>query len=152
VRKHNPEVFIELGTFMGGITLAIHEEFPDLEIHSFDIVPENLGHNISFFNGDKVKFYTEDIIKNENQVLVSLLKKLKEVKKILYCDNGNKEDEIKIYSKFLSKGDLAGCHDWVFEVNPKNIKDSLINFEPYDLETYLNDDYAVYSRFWIKVR
>lgn len=146
---YSPNLFIELGTFAGGMTLAIHEEFPDLEIHTFDI-SDNVGTNRFLFSG-KVHFRNENILGAENSQLVLLLTQTSG-KIMLYCDNGNKEFEINTYANFLKLGDIIGCHDWLFEVNPKNVEFALRDFEPFDRETYLNENWAIHTRFWVKRR
>ncbi len=147
IRKYEPKVFIELGTFMGGLTLAIHEEFPDMTIWTFDHI-DNLGENRSLFYNN-VNFVIGDVLAGENSYLVYLLEFTKE-KKILYCDNGNKEYEINTYAKYLLPGNVLGCHDWLAEIDPLKVEKTLMEFTPFDRTTYLNNKSTIFSRFWMK--
>ena len=44
---------------------------------------------------------------------------------IVYCDNGNKKEEIRIFSKYMKEGDIVAVHDWMFEIFPKDIPSGL---------------------------
>lgn len=123
---------IELGSFHGGLTLQLSDNFPEAEIHSFDI---------SLFDGmakilDGVKnklannifFYKENVLNKKSQILLNLLKSDK--KKFLYCDNGRKIKEANRYAPYLNKGDILGVHDWGVEICEKNINKVLVDFKP----------------------
>jgi len=148
IRDHNPQMIVELGTHRGGMTLLLHEEFLDVEIHTFD---QKALIDLGLFDHKKVFFYKEEIIKNESLVLIKLLEDNFDKRKLLYCDNGNKEKEIESYSKYLSPGDLLGCHDWMSEVKPENINPILekLNFVPIPENKILKEK-DLFSRFWIK--
>lgn len=150
IKQFDPELFIELGTFQGGLTLIIHEEFPALKIYSFDHINRLSSSRKKSLFDKFVTFYIQDLINFPNKFLIDFLVANKSVKKILYCDNGNKTYEINTYSKYLSVGDVIGCHDWFVEVNPEDVKDSLENFVPYKLDLWKNSH--LLSRFWIKVK
>jgi len=146
----NPMIFIELGTFNGGLTLILHEEFGNsLEISSFDkknyISPKDKE---LLFNNQNVTFFEEDLLIRENKRLVTLLKEFSGTRKILYCDNGNKETEINFYAKYLDSGDLLGCHDYFVQLDPLNIKETIKNFEPFNWDQW--EDSRLFSRFWRK--
>lgn len=146
VEEFNPDMFIELGTFMGGFTLALHEKFPKLDIRSFDV---DIRCDTGLF-GNTVKFYRENLLNGESQKLVRILKLHKSRKKILYCDNGNKIYEMNTYGKYLAVGDLIGCHDWMFEVGPYDIEELILKFAPHDHYTYIEE--GLWTRFWLKVK
>jgi len=148
VKEFNPKLFIELGTFQGGLTLIIHEKFSALRICSFDHIERLSEPRKNFLFNKSVTFYLQDLISSPNKILIDLLISNKSIKKILYCDNGNKTYEINTYAKYLSIGDVIGCHDWFVEVNPKNVEDSLRNFIPYHLDVWKSSH--LLSRFWIK--
>ena len=146
--RFKPDMIIELGTFHGGATLVFHEAMLDVEIHTFD--KQNLI-DLGLFDRNKVFFYQEDLIDAENSTVVKVLETNKHKRKILYCDNGNKEKEIKLYAKYLSAGDLLGCHDWRAEVRPEVIAPVLLkhNFvSSPDNDLFRNKN--LLSRFWIK--
>ena len=148
IKKHGSKLFIELGTFQGGLSLALKEHFDDITIHTFDhknFMNEQIR---NLFDDDRVTFHQEKLLGVENEVLVHLLSFNYNIKKILYCDNGNKTFEIKTYAKYLNSGDLIGCHDWLAEVSPLAVYDALSPFIPFNEEVWF--DSMLLSRFWIK--
>ena len=125
------ELVVELGTFHGGLTLQLSDNFPDAEIHSFDIVVlegveeilKNIGNRKT-----NITFYQENILDKKSSTLVDLLKSDK--KKFLYCDNGRKIKELNCYAPYLNEGDILGTHDWNVEISKEHISKTLINFKP----------------------
>jgi cephalosporin hydroxylase len=150
-KKYNPEMLIELGTCYGGATLVFHEEMPDVEIHTFDNKADVAVNVLAAFDLHKVYFYVEDILDN-NLMLADFLRDNAGRRKILYCDNGNKEKELKTYAKYLAKGDVIGCHDWISEVNPEVIHPFMdfMKFAQLKENVKLREE-GVRSRFWIKL-
>jgi len=146
IKRHNPDIFIELGTFMGGLTLAIHEEFPELYIYSFDIKVEIDPKIMYIFNPERIEFFEKDLLTEESSTLLNILDMFG--RKLLYCDNGKKAKEINMYSKYLNKDDVIGCHDWFSELEYEDVKDALVGFEPF-CEKMWEESYLL-SRFWIK--
>lgn len=148
-KDFNPDMIIELGTHMGGATLVFHEAMLDIEIHTFDKV-ELI--DLELFDRNKVFFHKEDLLSEENETLVNLLKENKDKKKILYCDNGNKEKELELYGPYLYSGDLIGCHDWkVGGVNPDVVFPIMErNGFVYSEYNELFREKKLYSRFWFK--
>ena len=147
----NPLTFIELGTSDGGLTLILHEEFGNsLEIFSFDKSACISDKDKNFlFDSKIVTFYVENILFHEDKTKLSaLLKELSGTKKILYCDNGNKEDEINFYAKYLDSEDLLGCHDYFVQLDPTRIKDTIKDFEMFNWDRWERS--FLLSRFWIK--
>jgi hypothetical protein len=161
-----PQLIVELGTGHFGLTAIFHETDLDIEIHSFDSVNyvdradlagkrgltnEELAiFKNKVFEDGRVKFYVEDILK-ENQKVVDLLKRPE--KKLLYCDNGNKVKELSMYTKYLSKWDILGVHDWGFEgvtLDDPKVKEALEGFE---YQCHVNDLFEARqcsSRFFVK--
>lgn len=150
IEKHNPDILIEFGTFQGGLTLAIHEKFPELRIFSFD---KGAHFNVDVWKkifGKNVDIILEDLLFKLNKKFLEIVNQNLDKKIFLYCDNGNKTVEINTYSKYLKVGDVIGCHDWLVEVNPEDVKEALENFEPFCLEKWR--DSFLLSRFWIKIK
>jgi len=161
IRNHDPNIFVELGTFQGGMTLAVHEEFPKLKIHTFDrrkygddkIRNKIFGDNVHFYYGDILKLseeakktpYFENKL-DRSKTVINILNN-ESGKIFLYCDNGRKVREINLFSKYLKVGDIIGCHDWLAEVFPELIVEAIKDFEL--LENW-SENY--HSRFWIKVK
>lgn len=148
IEDFKPDLFIELGTHMGGVTLVVHEAFPDLEIHTFDFLKLL---NLDLFDLNKVSFYKENLLKGSNKILTKLLKDNKSKKKILYCDNGDKENEMDWYGDYLLSGDLIGCHDWEVEVRPEVVI-PMMNEKGFTISEYskLFEKEKLLSRFWVK--
>ena len=150
-KRHDPDMLIELGTCHAGATLVFHEEMPDVTIHTFDNKADVAVNVFNLLDPHKVSLYIEDVLDN-NLMLVDLLSSNQHKRKILYCDNGNKEVEIKSYAKYLAKGDLIGCHDWISEVRPEVIH-PFMNFMKFAQlkENVELREKGIRSRFWIKL-
>ncbi len=149
VNMHNPEMFIELGTLHGGLTMGIMEGCSDVEIHSFDYKRSlSPGLSLIFFDNGVTCHRANLMLEKPSEDLVNLLTENKHRRKILYCDNGDKIKEVNTYAKYISPGDLIGCHDWLFEIGPNEIEETLRDFEPYDHEPY--ERMLAWTRFWIK--
>lgn len=122
LQEYKPDVIVEFGTNQGGCTLLFHEELLDSRLISFDII-NNVKKRYLF--NDNVIFVNDDILIREHQRVINLLTKKPHLKKFLWCDNGNKKKEIEMYSKYLSKGDLLGVHDYGTECKYSMIKKSI---------------------------
>ena len=109
---------IEFGTMRGGLSyyFSLFCEERGAEFFTFD--------NADFPKPDRVRndFYNEDIFKNINDIR-DLIQR--DGVTILFCDNGFKRKEIKIFSKFLKKGDILAVHDWMTEVFPIDVPEGL---------------------------
>ena len=127
VLDFKPELIVEFGTCTGGMTLLFHQCCPAVPLHSFDNVSmaSSLGKigrmnkkHIERFQeqafGDSVTFYITDIFHKGRKQVEEIVKQ--PVKKLLYCDNGKKHDEMRLFGSLLLEGDLLGVHDWGFEV------------------------------------
>lgn len=144
VRYTNPDIIVEFGTGHGGLTYIFNDASPRSMIHTFNLNQKKVKHR-SVYNGN-VFFYSEDILKEPNQKVIDILKQ--DGVKFLYCDNGNKIQEVKYYSKYLNIGDVMGVHDWGEEITYEDIKDELIGFHPIKHESFEKNGWS--SRFWIK--
>jgi len=146
--EFQPELIIEFGTSKGGFTWILHSTLPDVELHTYDLKHIAAQKRIKKHMNDNVHFHTCDILsKPLPEVLKELCKDSR--KKLLYCDNGNKQLEIELYSGFLNKDDIIGCHDYGKEVHWENIKDYLLTFEAHNVNIDLKRENCM-SRFWVK--
>ena len=141
------KLIIELGTSWGGFTVLLHEALPDAEIHTFDN-ENNRTPNYAWFNQHtkNITFHKpHDVLTNRDKTVVNLLKRSEH--KLLYCDNGDKLKEVRIYSGFLNSGDILGAHDYGKEYKPWQM-DNLLekDFEPYYHEIIAEAGGT--SRFW----
>ena len=139
VDEVRPSVFVEIGNWCGGLTLTLHQKFPDMEIYSFDL--HSIAGNLYELFGSNVTFVIQDVLKSN-----SLIKRLlnSEGKKFLYCDGGNKSAEINLYARHLRSGDGLGVHDYSDKMQgqiSKTVFDG--SFRPYSYE-------GVSNRFWVK--
>lgn len=146
VREFNPSLMIEFGTGKAGFTYILHQANKNAEIHSYDIKPDNPIKTESF--NKNVTFHRRcDILTEEIDEIIELL--ISKKKKLLYCDNGKKEQEVKMYAKYLNSGDMLGVHDWGIEVFYENIYDELKYFYQHPINNELNY-MGCLSRFWIR--
>jgi len=165
VLDFKPELMVELGTCVGGITLLLHQCFPDIPLHSFDnksIVKSAKKARSSLtiellerfqkeaFN-ENVEFHVADVFADGKYIVECLL--TSEKRKFLYCDNGNKDMEINLFAKCLSIGDVLGVHDWGFEVGWEwaGVKETLSSFEEMSINETLRDKFLT-ARFFRKIK
>lgn len=149
IEEFDPKVFVELGTFQGGFTAILHERFPNLRIFSFDKEDQKVKSSLRVFNLDLVTFFIEDIFELRSLGVFNILEFFRDKRKVLYCDNGNKEREIEMFSDCLNTGDLLGVHDWKSEVNPLKVAKFLVGFTLFgSIEDYISA--GLISRFWVK--
>jgi len=125
------KLVVELGGFHGGLTLQLSDNFPEAEIHSFDIcLFDGMKEVLSSTHKERLNivFHREDILCGKNVTLLGLLRG--EGKKLLYCDNGKKIVEVRRYAPCLSEGDILGVHDWGVEISEDKVKKTLDSFTP----------------------
>lgn len=177
LQEFKPELIVELGTGWGGFTLLMHNSVPDAEMHTFDIRSlfkrKDQLHRLEHFHG-KLTAYEEDVIgmdtdpiagtkqmddirkdplafEKPNQKVIDLLQRKE--KKFLFCDNGEKIGEFKMYSKYINKGDLIGVHDFGSkEINYKDIQEDLKDFASFKTWNDFYKDKGFSSRFWVKIK
>lgn len=140
VNKLKPTMFIELGNWCGGLTLALHQKFPNMEIYSFDLY--NIAGNLYKLFNNNVTFIIQDVLK-ESPLIKRLLDS--EDRKFLYCDNGNKVIEISLYAKYLHNKDGLGVHDYVGDTQRRI--DKTMSSNNFLLCNYRD---GVSNRFWTK--
>lgn len=159
-----PELMVELGTCVGGITLLLHECFPTVPLHTFDnkSMIESLGkanssipvEQIESFQREafnkNVEFHITNIFIEGKTIIEELLSSNK--RKFLYSDNGEKKEEINLFAKHLSVGDLLGVHDWGHEIGWEweGIKETLSAFEEHPVNK-ISEKRNLTVRFFRKV-
>lgn len=166
ITKHDPNLMIEFGTSWAGFTKVMIDSKPMAEMHTFDKGGRRrpkcsrLKYNLLWDNvkvkvwkeGEKPKntiiFHNFDILKEKSKIIKNLCKR--EEKKVLYCDNGDKVKEIKLYAKYLNIGDLLGAHDFGNEYKMPDIEKYLINFEPVEHKVFEENGWT--TRFWRKIK
>ena len=148
VNNYRPELILELGCGWGGLTYLFHYNCPYAKIYAYDN-GRKISNPKAF--GMNVKFSTEDILGRKHDTpLNSLVELCKDPrKKLLYCDNGNKIAEFKMYAPHLNKGDLLGVHDWGTEIWRHSVEDVLEDFDDHQINKVFEEK-DCRTRFFIK--
>lgn len=69
---------------------------------------------------------------------------------LLYCDNGQKITEFRMYAKHLKAGDVIGAHDWGTEIKDADVEDAI---KEHGLMHIPLDDFMekeAYTKFFVK--
>ncbi|GAH07583.1 unnamed protein product [marine sediment metagenome] len=62
---------------------------------------------------------------------------IKDHRAMIFCDNGNKKNEVPLYAEILKKGDLLTAHDFNAEFTIQDIPErTLTILEPYRQEEF----------------
>lgn len=103
------KTFIELGSHVGGLASIISSRiFVD---DNFEFMGYEINESIiDDFVREDIKI--GDILTSEikNDVVQRILDN--EKKALIYCDGGNKVEEMKFYASILRSGDIIMCHDF----------------------------------------
>jgi cephalosporin hydroxylase len=166
VGAFKPELILELGTSWGGLTMALHDGYPQADLYSYDIPSKTRKpHPVISLKYHKVHIRFCDLLKRPYDHLVKKCKD--ERRKFWYCDNGNKIKEVLTYGVLLRVGDILAVHDWGGEVNFDHSKldvhhrerntpeevESFRNLITDNFEPYLNDRFEeekCTTRMWIR--
>jgi cephalosporin hydroxylase len=147
LKEFVPELIIELGTSKGGLTYVLHSAVKTAELHTYDIKHKSAHKDIANKFGENVFFHIADIQTKPLEEIIDLCKDKR--KKLLYCDNGNKIKEVKMYSPNLLPGDILGMHDWGKEIRYTDVREELSVFHPHPINEELEENNCM-SRFWIR--
>jgi len=158
IRKERPAVIVELGTFMGGLTLALHEAAPETRLYTCDRLvategeyvtthPHGSHHYRRDWYGSSVVFCRADVLSE------TMAPELAEAfalpgRKLVLCDNGHKPTELRMYAPRLRRGDIIGVHDWPDEINAAAVEGSLDNYEPFLWDLCEEVGPGLLWRFW----
>lgn len=163
VTKEKPSMIVELGTAFYGLTLLLHECNRNTPLFTFDRYDPRLSSNLKKAKGLTTKaelekvfqkgfsgwvtFINADVIWRKNPFLIALLRMPR--RKLLYCDNGNKQREINYYATELYKDDILGVHDWGTEVHPEKIQHVIEDFKPCEINRTFEEK-ELTTRFFYK--
>ena len=148
LKEHDPKLIIEFGTHHGGFTKHFAKWFPTIPIYSIDICWQISRKDEEWFRENtNVTFMIMDMFKKE--WLISSLLSIP-IRKLLFCDNGKKEKELRLYAPLLREGDILGVHDWDTEVSWENVKHIFREFEPHPINKKFSEPGYTELRFWIK--
>jgi hypothetical protein len=115
--------FVELGTGYGAMSLYFYAQCiaRGIEFDSYDIDSNRLHSSpLAEMVGLHNRCHIADIFSHFREIG----NKIKDGPTILYCDNGNKRKEWKIYSAFLRNGDFFSVHDWGTEFLEEDLANS----------------------------
>ncbi|MFA5024987.1 MAG: hypothetical protein WC503_00570 [Candidatus Shapirobacteria bacterium] len=150
IREYNPQLIVEMGTFMGGLSKYFVERFPKIPVFTFDawwlISPEDAKifreANVSVVIGNAYK----------NNLIIPYLLQLP-TKKVFVCDGGCKITDFKEFAGYLRAGDLLFIHDWTNGSYGKIIEPLLWNFDPHPINKVFDeapDPFISDARFFIR--
>ena len=148
LKDYHPQMIIEFGTYHGGFTKYLCDWFPDVPIYSVDLVRMVSAVDEKYFreNGNVTLITSMELFKG-GLLIPPLVNSSK--RKFLFCDNGNKIDEVKLYAGYLRPNDLLGIHDWGTEIKQEDIKFVLEGFDAHPINQLLIAKKCL-SRFFIK--
>lgn len=149
LQDFNPKMIIELGTYQGGFAIHLSEWLPEAEIYTID----------RYWMIDKV---TAEILDKRNVIVIITAQVFNDsnflaallslpVKKFLFCDNGYRKSEMKLFPGYLRPGDLLGVHDWGEELTFNDIENVMGSFEEHPINKEIDEQPGLSCcRFWIK--
>ena|SRR3990167_10258490 len=114
---------VEFGTYKGGLSLFFL--LWCMQRKSAFYTYDNMAHKYSRLGyGLKLPqhFKKIDIFKHEKEIGEIIQRP---GRTIVFCDNGDKPRELKIFSKYLKPGDIIGVHDFNTEVMENDIPSDL---------------------------
>ncbi len=177
VRTHGAKVAIEFGTAKGGFAALLADALPAAQIVTVNNQHEpGVREALATAYGERMDVLTLDLLGRSETLgsLISLLTGYTDIgqmlnshrinppthddwKVLLYCDNGNKVEEITRFAPFLKPGDLLGCHDYATEVPPEWVEPFLVHlgFVPHRHEEFAalaHPEFypASLTRFWVR--
>lgn len=116
LRGIRPQWAVELGTAQGGFAAML--AFTLLpwggKVLTLDCVRDPAVDRLLAAYGN-VEFLQADVLTRLQPSVVAWTSRSHS---FLYCDNGNKEQEMALYAPFVSLGSYLGCHDYGSEVDP----------------------------------
>jgi len=110
LREFKPQLIIELGTAFGGFTKYLCNWFPSTPIYTVDAFLYASKKDLALFRKRNVTLLlTAQLF--EGEMTIPLLCSLP-LRKFLFCDNGQKDIEVRLFGGYLRPGDLLAVHDW----------------------------------------
>jgi hypothetical protein len=112
LREHNFTHVLEIGTYLGGLTLFVRRNLPYAKIMTCDIVsrPE-----CETLKDDGIVFLNKNIFNADFSAVTdeAALNFLREPgKKLILCDGGNKALEFNCLSNYINTNDFIMAHDY----------------------------------------
>lgn len=145
----NPKMVIELGTYQGGFAVHLSEWLPDAEIYTIDRFWMIDKATAEILDKRNVTVIITAQVFNDSHFLPALLSL--PIKKFLFCDNGYRVSEMKMFPGYLRPGDLLGVHDWQEDLFFKDIENVMGAFEEHPINKEIDNEPGLSCcRFWIK--
>ena len=139
-QEFKPDLIIELGTYLGALThfFSLHGRVWTID-NMKRIIKEypNVKYTISDVFSNSMIEGIKHAIQNHPQI-------------VLFCDNGNKIEEFKLYAPLLKKGDIIFVHDWDNEITMLDIYQTVLDEKLIPYLHELSIKYNSLLRGWIK--
>ena len=116
-----PARIVELGSGYGGVTLQLGTwaSINGAHVLSLDITGSMSEELLARLKTLPVCLEHRDIYADDTVEFIRLMISDEEAGPVLlYCDGGNKMQEILTCAPWLQAGSVLGCHDWITEVAP----------------------------------
>lgn len=139
---------VELGTGCGGLTLlfGVNMLQRDGKVLSFDIEPIQSEQARRDFEKLNITFERRDVF--EEDTVERVQKFIEGERALIFCDDGSKSREFRLYSKILKKNDLIMAHDWGIEISQGDIDESLLAI----LESYHQEEFDAEDTYILSMR
>lgn len=167
--QHRPELAVELGTAAGGFAALLAETVGAWGGRAVTVdrtVDLALAARLGAAYPKTLTLVGLDLLQGDPLVTLATICAQgvlwetvppRRARTLLYCDNGNKVEELTRYAPLLQPGDLLGCHDYATEVPVEWVEPFLANlgFTPHRHAEFaaLADPMnypASLTRFWLK--
>jgi hypothetical protein len=153
IQAHQPLVAIELGTDKGGFAGFLADTLRPWHghVHTFDHVKKYEDHLSQRFGN--LTGHLADVLGQPFPFILELFRTYG-ARVLLYCDNGNKVQELQLYAPHVAVGGLVGVHDYGTEVPAAGAEELMAGlgyaqFGHDRMETLRNEWYPEpMTRFW----
>ena len=113
LNRHEVQSIVELGTFRGGMSIFLALQAAARGAR-FVTVDSSLGQveNLQFLEALDSNVIGMDLF--GDGALTRITDNLEELPapRLLFCDNGNKREEVRRFAPLLADGDFLAVHDW----------------------------------------
>jgi len=108
-----PSVVIEIGTAAGGLSvfLSTWSKAQYARFYTLDILDQRSEH---MRHESEIRFRKMDALSDEARAYLD--GERDRLRTLIYCDGGDKFEELLHYAQTLKPGDIIACHDWGTEV------------------------------------
>jgi len=122
LNRHAVRSIVELGTFRGGMAIFLALQAGARQVR-FVTMDANLDQieNPQFLGALGATVVRANLL--EDSAVLAMGELLEELPKpvLLFCDNGNKREEVRRFAPLLQVGDYLAIHDWGSEISAADI-------------------------------